>query len=100
MSTSDTNENTNPRHCVKTLGAALSMALAPIAPLVAAATLHAGEPPAPRRDFEVVALVDSLDFAKDFDIETPTGTVQVLEHVMLTHPTDIWWRDKGGGRMR
>jgi hypothetical protein len=50
--------------------------------------------------FEVVALVDSLDFAKNFDIETPTGTVQVLEHVLLTHPTDIWWRDKGGGRIR
>lgn len=50
--------------------------------------------------FEVVALVDSLDFAKNFDIETATGTVQVLEHVLSTHPTDIWWRDKGGGRMR
>ena len=50
--------------------------------------------------FDVVALVDSLDFAKNFDIETPTGTVQVLEHVLLTHPTDVWWRDKGGGRMR
>ena len=49
---------------------------------------------------DVVALVDSLDFAKNYDIETPTGTVQVLEHVLLTHPTDIWWRDKGGGRMR
>ena len=50
--------------------------------------------------FDIVALVDSLDFAKNFDIETATGTVQVLEHVLLTHPTDIWWRDKGGGRMR
>ncbi|MBP5544174.1 MAG: hypothetical protein ILM98_08870 [Kiritimatiellae bacterium] len=50
--------------------------------------------------FDIVALVDSLDFAKNFDIETATGTVQVLKHVLLTHPTDIWWRDKGGGRMR
>ncbi len=50
--------------------------------------------------FDVVALVDSLDFAKNFDIETKTGTVQVLEHVLLTHANDIWWRDKGGGRMR
>ena len=50
--------------------------------------------------FDVVALVDSLDFAKDYDIETKTGTVQVLEHVLLTHANDIWWRDKGGGRMR
>ena len=52
------------------------------------------------RAFDVVALVDSLDFAKNFDVETPAGTVQVLEHVLLVHPTDIWWRDKGGGRMR
>ena len=50
--------------------------------------------------FDVVALVDSLDFAKNYDIETTTGTVQVLEHVLLTHANDIWWRDKGGGRMR
>ena len=50
--------------------------------------------------FDVVALVDSLDFAKNYDIETKTGTVQVLEHVLLTHANDIWWRDKGGGRMR
>lgn len=50
--------------------------------------------------FDVVALVDSLDFAKRFDIETPTGTVQTLEHVLLSHANDIWWRDKGGGRMR
>ncbi len=50
--------------------------------------------------FDVVALVDSLDFAKNFELETKTGTVQVLEHVLLTHSNDIWWRDKGGGRMR
>ena len=50
--------------------------------------------------FDVVALVDSLDFAKNYDLETATGTVQVLEHVLLTHSSDIWWRDKGGGRMR
>lgn len=50
--------------------------------------------------FDVVALVDSLDFAKHYDIETATGTVQVLEHVLLTHANDIWWRDKSGGRVR
>ncbi len=50
--------------------------------------------------FDIVALVDSLDFANNYDIETATGTVQVLEHVLLTHANDIWWRDKGGGRMR
>ena len=50
--------------------------------------------------FEVVALVDSLDFAQVYDIETTTGIVQVLDHVLLTHATDIWWRDKGGGKPR
>ena len=55
---------------------------------------------AARNSFSVVALVDSLDFAKQYDIETATGTVQVLEHVLLTHANDIWWRDKGGGKMR
>ena len=54
----------------------------------------------PSAKFDVVALVDSLDFAKHYDIETATGTVQTLEHVLLTHANDIWWRDKGGGRMR
>ena len=50
--------------------------------------------------FQVVALVDSLDFAQVYDIETETGRVQVLEHVLLTHANDIWWRDKGGGLTR
>ena len=39
------------------------------------------------------ALVDSLDFAHVYDIETATGTVQTLEHVLLTHPTTVLWRD-------
>ena len=54
----------------------------------------------PSQTFDIVALVDSLDFAKFMDVETATGTVQVLEHVLLTHANDIWWRDKGGGKMR
>ena len=59
----------------------------------------------PRRDpaaapFEVLALVDSLDFAAVYDIETATGTVQTLEHVLTTHPTSVLWRDKGGALMR
>ena len=54
----------------------------------------------PTTNFSIVALVDSLDFAKNYDIETVTGMVQTLEHVLLTHSNDIWWRDKGGGRMR
>ena len=50
--------------------------------------------------FEKIALIDSLDFAHALDIETRKGTVEVLDHVMLSHPTAIWWRDKGGGRVR
>ena len=50
--------------------------------------------------FDVVALVDSLDFAQRFDIEKSEGTLQVLEHVLRTSATDVWWRDKGGGRLR
>lgn len=50
--------------------------------------------------FEAIALVDSLDFAKYFDIEKDQGNLQTLEHVLLTHATGVWWRDKGGGRVR
>lgn len=50
--------------------------------------------------FDVVALVDSLDFAQRFDIEKSEGTLQVLEHVLRTSATDVWWRDKTGGRLR
>lgn len=82
----------------------ISCGFASFAFLAASVLFLAASCPAPGAQapgsFAVVALVDSLDFAKNFDIETPTGTVQVLEHVLLTHPTDIWWRDKGGGRMR
>lgn len=53
-----------------------------------------------QESFEVLALVDSLDFAAVYDIETATGTVQTLEHVLLTHPTSVLWRDKGGSLMR
>lgn len=53
-----------------------------------------------RRPFEMVALVDSLDFARYFDVEKPDGNMAVLERVLQSHATDVWWRDKGGGRMR
>ena len=52
------------------------------------------------RPFETIALVDSLDFATYYDIETDQGNLQVLDHVMRNHCTDIWWRDKSGGKMR
>ena len=45
--------------------------------------------PQASKTFNVVALVDSLDFAKQYDVETTTGTVQILEHVLLTHANDI-----------
>ena len=75
-------------------------ALACLVLLLSACKCTASRTETPDPPFQVVALVDSLDFAKDYDIETATGTVQVLEHVLLTHANDIWWRDKGGGRMR
>ena len=50
--------------------------------------------------FAVVALLDTLDFAKVYDIETPEGVKEVMDHVQLTHPTEVWWRDQGGGRVR
>lgn len=50
--------------------------------------------------FDTVALVDSLDFAAHFDIETDKGNMEVFEHVLRNHVNDIWWRDKSGGKMR
>jgi len=50
--------------------------------------------------FAVVALLDTLDFAKAYDIETAKGVAEVVDHVQRTHPTEIWWRDQGGGRVR
>ena len=50
--------------------------------------------------FEKIALVDSLDFCTHFDVETKEGTVGVIDHVLRSHPTALWWRDKGGGLMR
>ena len=39
--------------------------------------------------FDVVALVDSLDFAQQYDIEKSEGNLQVLEHVLRTSATDV-----------
>ena len=50
--------------------------------------------------FELHALVDSLDFSSNFDIEKDIGTLQTLEHVLGTYPTSVLWRDKGGGLVR
>ncbi|MCR5750676.1 MAG: hypothetical protein K6G91_01815 [Kiritimatiellae bacterium] len=86
--------------CEVEMGNVFRAALLTAACMASFCTLSSPRPGQPSKPFSVVALVDSLDFAKTYDIETNTGTVQVLEHVLLTHADDIWWRDKGGGRMR
>ena len=50
--------------------------------------------------FERIALIDSGDFASDFDTETGTGTVQVLEFVAKTGADTMLWRAKSGGYAR
>ena len=52
------------------------------------------------RPFRVLALVDSRDFDSVYDLSTVSGNLQVLDHVMSTFPTDVLWRDKGGGGVR
>ena len=50
--------------------------------------------------FDVVALVDSLDFAHVYDIETATGTVQTLEHVLPNEQSNDRDRSWKGDRER
>ena len=50
--------------------------------------------------FEKIALVDSLDFARIYDIETEKGSAELVDFLTCVHPTELWWRDKGGARMR
>ena len=50
--------------------------------------------------FEKIALVDNLDFATIFDIERERGTVEMIDHIMLSHPTALAMRDKSGGKPR
>ena len=50
--------------------------------------------------FEKMALIDSFDFASNFDTETATGTVQVLEFVAQTGADTMLWRAKSGGYAR
>ena len=54
----------------------------------------------PRGVFEKIALVDSLDDAQKWDIETPEGTLKVLEDALRPHSTRVLWRDKGASLMR
>lgn len=62
---------------------------------VALAALSAGA-------FEKIALVDSFDFtgACGFDIETPSGTEKVLDHVLLTGADTVYWRNMSGALPR
>ena len=45
--------------------------------------------------FEKCAIVDNFDMLKKFDVETATGTVQIVEYVLTTGATSIWWRPGG-----
>ena len=50
--------------------------------------------------FEKIALVDSLDDACKWDVETPEGTLKVLDDALRPHSTRVLWRDKGASLMR
>ena len=50
--------------------------------------------------FEKIALVDSLDDAQKWDVETPEGTLKVLKDALRPHSTRVLWRDKGASLMR
>ena len=50
--------------------------------------------------FEKVSLIDSLDAARTWDVETPEGMLKVLDDAMRPHSTRVLWRDKGACLMR
>ena len=50
--------------------------------------------------FEKIALIDSLDDAQKWDVETPKGTLKVLDDALRPHSTRVLWRDKGACLMR
>ena len=50
--------------------------------------------------FEKIALIDSLDEAQKWDVETPEGTLKVVEDALRPHSTRVLWRDKGACLMR
>ena len=54
----------------------------------------------PAASFEKIALVDSLDEAQKWDVETPEGTLKVLDDALRPHSTRVLWRDKGASLMR
>ena len=54
----------------------------------------------PAASFEKIALIDSLDAARTWDVETPEGTLKVLDDAMRPHSTRVLWRDRGACLMR
>jgi len=53
-----------------------------------------------RPAFEVIALIDSGDFSRVWDIETLRGVTQTVDHVLLTGADCLLWRQQGGGLQR
>ena len=45
-------------------------------------------------DFEKIALVDSFDFATFCDPETRTGNTAIIDHVLGTGATAVYWRNQ------
>jgi len=52
--------------------------------------------PAPAA-FEKVALMDSFDFVHFIETETGKGNDQLVDYVLKSGATHIWWRNQGGG---
>ena len=50
--------------------------------------------------FEKVALIDSFDFARNFDIETAAGTKAVADYCESVGANVLWWRANGGALQR
>jgi len=48
--------------------------------------------------FEKIALVDSLDFGKVYDVETMKGTRQIVDYIVdEVGATGLYWRQQSGG---
>lgn len=50
-----------------------------------------------RPAFEKIALVDSFDFHREFDLQTCAGVTQVVDHVLRTGADSLMWRQQSGG---
>jgi hypothetical protein len=88
-----------PRRRTALLLCVCAVCAAPLAP-------GADAPPETGR-FEVAAWVDHFDFAGIernnaylFDSETAEGCAAILDHVLETGATSIWWRNCAGATMR